>query len=507
MKNSSYFKIASTLLTLAVFAGCASLPVQQGEYDDVYFTSADRTQPKKVVLNPESQADLGEDVITLEKSSDDKVDASLIEKYNNGEPKEVVYFEELEPRVSKASELNYDDFVWDYNNNLLKNYDLPLDWEDMDAVTFNDIIRADFQFRNAWYEQYYLGNTRAMDSYASNQSITTRRNPTVNFNINYGFGAGLGWGAFNSPYYVSGLPWGHPFYGEFYDPYFWSVGYRPFWSRRFVSYWSYDPFWDFGFYNTVAWGGYPRWGWRNDYWYWRRNNVIIVDNDYYQRRNDYTRGGRLRSTSVSSVRADANNGTRTRSSLAAIDNPRGSRSSVSSGRVSSSSSNTTGVRSSRSSVDAALERSSRRVRTDAYRFDNNTRVSSSAYRTSASRSARTAVSNRTYDDRRISSSRSSANYRVPTYGRQSGSSANTRSRISFDRSSSRSRSSSGTFSRGSSSGRSSSGIGVRSSGSSSSRSSGGSVRSSGSSSGSRSSGSSSGSSRSSSGSSRSGRGN
>ena len=124
MKNSSYFKIASTLLTLAVFAGCASLPVQQGEYDDVYFTSADRTQPKKVVLNPESQADLGEDVITLEKSSDDKVDASLIEKYNNGEPKEVVYFEELEPRVSKASELNYDDFVWDYNNNLLKNYDL-----------------------------------------------------------------------------------------------------------------------------------------------------------------------------------------------------------------------------------------------------------------------------------------------------------------------------------------------------------------------------------------------
>lgn len=510
MKNSSYFKIASTLLVLSVFAGCASLPIQQNEYDDVYFTSADRTQPKKVVFNPDNSQELGADVITLEKSSPERIEADLISKYNNGATSEVVYFEESEPRVTRPSELNYVDFVADYNDNQLQNYDLPLDWEDMDAFTFNQILRDDLRFRNAWYEQYYEGNTAAMDSYARNPRNFNGNNRNSNFNVNVGLG--FGFGSFYSPFRTN-MIWGDPFYNGFYDS-FWSVGFnRPLWAPQF-SPWGFnsfhDPFffnsWNFNAWNFNSWRfnswNNPNFRWRRNGWNnWGGNTIIIADNNF-RNRDDYTRGGRIRSTSVTSVRTDANNGARTRSSVAANNNSSRTRSTISSGRVSNSSVRSSGsaVRSSRSSVDEALARSGRRVNTDAFRFDNRTRSTSSTARTSSSRSS--------FANRSLTRTSSSSRLSLPTYSRSSRSSSTNSRGISFDRSSS-SRSSGSIFSRGtsSSSNRSS---GVRSSSSgSSSRSTGGSVRSSSSSGGSsRSSGSSSSSSRSgSSSSSRSGRGN
>ncbi|WP_420385644.1 hypothetical protein [Roseivirga sp.] len=517
MKNSSYYKIASTFMALSVFAGCASLPVQQGEYDDVYFTSADRTQPRQVVIDPENRESLDEDVITLQRSSDSKVEPALLNKYNNGEPSEVVYFEDIEPRVKKAFQLNYDDFVWDYEHELLKNYDLPLSWDDMDAFSFNQIVNNDFQFRNAWYEQYYNGNLTLMEAYVQNTSSNLNNASTY-------FSLGFGLGSMYNPYRFNS--WGDPFYygyNDFYNPY-WTASYSFSRYRRFGWRWSriyagmygwgfdpfYSPFYDPYYYNSWA---YSPWGWRNNSWYWSRNTVIIADNNYYSNRN-YTRGGRVRSTSVTSVRSDAVNGAGRTRSTANLNTSSRTRSTISGGRVSNSSvrPTTTSTRSSRSTsaVDRALASSSRRVRTDAYRFsrsDGSSRSTrtSTLNRVSSSRYGNPNRSNTTLNRTRTSSypsgirsSRSSS--RSISFGRTSSS----RSSSVFSRGSGSSSRSSGGFSRSSSSsGRSSSGV----SRSSSSRSSG-SVSRGGSSGSSRSSGGSSGSSRSSSSSgSRSGRGN
>lgn len=525
MKNSSYFKIASTLLALSVFAGCASLPMQQGEYDDVYFTSADRAQPKKVVIDPEGKGALGEDVVTLQKSSVNNVESDLINKYNNGEPQEVVYFEEIDPRVSRASELNYDDFVWDYNNELLENYDLPLDWDNMTASSFNAIIREDWSFRNAWYDQYYRGNTQAMETYVQNEGLSSRnnrRNLNVNIGMGYGFGYGLGYGfgSFYSPF-VTSIYWNQPIFNSWVDPYY-------AWNWRYSSF--YDPFYyDPWFGSSWAYRYSSPWRYRRNPWYWGGNNttIIVAGNDFnYANGRNYARGGRVPSTSVTSVRSDAANGTgRTRSS-AALSNP-STRSTISSGRVSNTSvrsSSTAGTRSSRStsSVDQALARSRNRVSTDATRISSSRRSSNSAGYSISSlrRSSSTRNSGLTYN----TSSRTRAS--IPSYSRSSTTSRS--SGVSFSRNTS-SRASTPTFSRSSSSssrtatfGRSSSSYGSRSSSSgtynrssssSSSRSSSGSMRSSSSSGSSRSSSSSgsrsssSSSSRSSSSGSRSGRGN
>ncbi|WPZ08873.1 hypothetical protein [Roseivirga spongicola] len=512
MKNSSYFKIASTLLALSVFAGCASLPMQQGEYDDVYFTSADRAQLKKVVIDPEGTQELGENVVTLERSSDQKVEANLIDKYNNGASQEVVYFEAIDPKVSRASELNYDDFVWDYENELLKNYDLPLDWDDMDPITFNQIVRDDFQFRNAWYDQYYRGFNSAMENYLTQaSSFNTPYSRARNWNFNVGFGLGFG------SIYNSSVFWGSPYSSSIWIDPFWRFG-SPYAARFGYSF--YDPFFYDPFFNDpwfVSSYGLNSWRYRN--WNWRRGNTIIIaNNEYYNSRGnrDYTRGARVPSTSITSVRSDAANGTsNTRSSQAALNNSSRSRSTISRGRVSNTSVRpvtTSSTRSSRSttSIDQALSRSSNRVRTDSYRISTDGKSrSSSGYSIGSLR--RSSNSGRSSGLTYNTSSRTRTS--IPSYTRTS--SSRRSSGVSFSRGTS-SRSSSPTFSRSSRSsssrsysyGRSSSssrssGSYSRSSSSSSSRSSGSVSRSSSSSSRSSSSGSSR---SSSSGSSRSGRG-
>jgi len=441
MKNSRYFKIASALLSLSVFAGCASLPVQQGEYDDVYFTSADRTQPKRVVINSEGKGDLGDDVITLEKSSESKVEAQLIDKYNNGAPSEVVYFEEIDPRVGRASELNYDDFVWDYDHEYLKNYDLPLDWDEMDASTFNKIIRNDYSFRNAWYEQYYKGNTAAMDNYL-NSSPSSSSPRTSNLNLNIGFG--LGFGSFYSPF-VSGFSFGNPYYNAWNysvwtDPFLnRGIFYgRPFYSRFYSSWYDpfYDPFFNYGW-------AYASWPYRGGFY--RNTTVIIADNNYYGSDRNFTRGGRIPSTSVTSVRSDVTNGSGRTRSTAALESSAKTRSTISSGRVSNTSvrpnsvSSTTRSSRSATSVDAALARSSRRISTDLNRTSSR---SSSNYSISSRRSSSSVDRYTEYS--RSSISRSS----IPSYTSNSSS----RSSVSFNRNTS-SRSNASVFSGRSSSSR------------------------------------------------------
>lgn len=482
------------LSMLAVFACSPDQYQQASEYDDVYFTSADRKTAPKVVAKPEAvQATETANVITLSNQSKQTVDPTILSRYNNSESKEVEYFveSEVEPRVKKANQLNYDDFVWDYENEQLASYALPVDWaEEWDKRYFNDLVYNDFEFRLAWYDQYYLGNSTRMDRYitASNDRIgrtsisTFGRNNFGNrfwnpgFNVSIGFGNSFG---FYDPFFP-GVGFGYdPFFDPFYDPFLfrtsvWGFGGVNRWNRRWRNRWGFGG--GFGFGNPY----YCPPIFSNRYIY--RGEVFVARNN-----RTYTRGGRLSSTSVASVRSDAVNGvaaTRSQRLASASGTSRVSRSSIEnrssrSGRVRSSSSvgrSSTSRSSSGLSRDVVSTRSNR-VRTDVSRTSSSR--SSSRVATSTSRGRSSAITSRT-----SRSSRSSSTF---SGGRASSRSAGRTSGVSFNRNSS-SRSSSGV-SRSSSQSRSSSSRGVSRSSSRSSSSRGVSRSSSSRSSSSRSSGS------------------
>lgn len=513
MKSRIHLKLLMAPLSMITLFACSPDQYQQAsEYDDVYFTSADRKTAPRVVAKPEAvQEAEAANIITLSNQSKTSVDPTLLNRYNNNENKEVEYFVEGEadPRVTRANDLNYDDFVWDYENEMLATYALPVDWaEEWDSRYFNSLVDNDFEFRLAWYDQYYVGNSTRMDRYISASNGRVGRTSMSTFGGNR-FGNNFGNGFYNPGFNVSiGIGSGFGFYDPFfpgagfgYDPFFdpfffrtsawgWRGGFNR-WNRGFGNRWAFGG----GFGNRWGWGG----GFGNAFYcppifsnrYINRGELIVARDN-----RTFTRGGRLSSTSVASVRSDAVNGvaqTRSQRLASAAGTSSVSRSSIENrssrtGRVSSTSTRSS---SSRSSSNQVVSTRSNRVRTDAYRFnDSRTSNGSSRVATSSTRSSRNAVTSRT-----SSSSRSSSNLSRGTTSSRS--SSGRTSGVSFNRNSS-SRSSSGV----SSSSRSS-GVSRSSSRSSSSRSSGSVSRSSSSRSSSGSVSRSSGSSRSSSGSTRS----
>lgn len=510
------------LSMLAVFACSPGQFQQSSEYDDVYFTSADRKVAPQLVAKPVAvQEAEAANIITLSNQSKASVDPTLLSRYSNSDKKQVEYFVEgeVEPRVARADDLNYDDFIWDYENEMLSTYALPVDWtEEWDRGYFNNLVNNDFEFRLAWYDQYYTGNSTRMDRYITASNGRIGRTSMSTFGGNR-FGNNFGNGFFNPGFNVSigiggGFGFNNPFFGGggfgFNDPFFGGGGF------------GYDPFFDPFFYRGSIWSrrnGFNRWnrGWGSGFGFGNNfycppifsnqyiygGEVIVANNN-----RSITRGGRIASTSVASVRSDASSGvaqTRSQRLASAAGTSRLSRNSVDNrasrtGRVSSS-----------SQVAGSV---SNRVRTDAYRFNDSRTSSRSSSRvaTTSSRSSRNAVSSRTSRSNPAfnagrSSSRSTTN--GVSFNRNSSSRSSSRvspsSSRGVSRSSSRSSSSNG-FSRGASSSRSSGSVsrGSSSSSGSVSRSSGSSRSSSGSS---RSSSSSSKSSSSRSSSSKSGRGN
>ncbi len=477
---------------------------QASEYDDVYFTSADRKTAPRVVAKTESaQAAEAANIITLSNESKQALDPNLIDRYNNNQTKEVEYFVAGEggPRITKASELNYIDFLWDYENELLASYALPVDWADeWDELYFNTLVENDFEFRLAWYDQYYVGNSTRMDRYISASNARVARtsmstfagngfgnrfgnnfgggfwNRGINVSVGFGFGSGFG---FYDPFFIGG-GFRDPFYDPLFDPFFQSrVGFGFNRWNRWNRGWGFNQGWAFngGFGNPYCPPIFS-----NRYIY--RGEVIVANT------RPATRSGRIASTSVTSVRSDAVNGvvpTRSQRLANAAGTSRVSRSAIANrssagGRISSSSSSRSGLsrssvsRSSSSRSQVASTRSSR-VSTDAYRFNDSrssSRSSSSAVSSSAVRGSNRIVSSR--------SSRSSSNSTGLNSGRSSRSSTSRNSGLSFNRSSSRSTSSSNVRSSSSRSSSSRSSGSVSRSSGSSSRSSGSVSRSSGSSS-------------------------
>ncbi len=491
MKSRIHLKLLMAPLSmLAVFACSPGQFQQSSEYDDVYFTSADRkVAPQLVEKSVALQEAEAANIITLSDQSKAAVDPALLSRYSNSDKKEVEYFVEgeVEPRVGRADDLNYDDFIWDYENEMLSTYALPVDWtEEWDRRYFNNLVNNDFEFRLAWYDQYYTGNSTRMDRYitASNGRIGRTSMSTFGgnrfnnnfgngffnsgFNVSIGFGRGFG---FNDPFFPGGgFGWfNDPFFGGgmFYDPFMYSssIWYS---TRGFNS-------WRRGFNRwNIGWGA--GFGFGNNFYcppifsnqYIYRGEVIVANNN-----RSITRGGRIASTSVASVRSDASNGiaqTRSQRLASAAGTSRLSRSSIDnrasrSGRVSSSSQRTGSL--------------SNRVRTDAYRFNDsrNSSRSSSRVATTSSRSSRNAVASRTSrSNPAFSAGRTSSRSTTSGVSFNRNTSSRSSSRVSpssskgISRSGSRSTQSSG-FNRGTSSSRSS-GSSSRSVSSSSSRSSG-----------------------------------
>lgn len=511
MKSRDYLRILMAPLSMLTVFACSPNQFQQTkEYDDVYFTSSDRLQKPTIIESTKEVEEANEKAYSLNDYSNDIVDPTLVSKYNNGQ--EIVYYEDG-PRVKKAADLNYDDFVWDYENEQLAYYELPLDWSsDWDRSSFNSLMVNDYQFQLAWYEQYYLGDDFRMNSYLSGRYGNSRRNslvtPRVGLDIAF-VGGGY------SPFFYSSMTYVNLNRFGAYDP-FWSPIYDPFWGYGAYSSFYYTPFYtSIGFGRPWGWNRWNRWNhWNNWGYYGGYNNYyygnIYVNNEGNFTRNGrtLTRGARVSSTSVSSVRSDAINGTSPRTRSSSISGAPSTRSS----RISNSSLSTVrGARNNSTAIGSSTRSS--RARTSAYQFSGtessrrsntvrSSRSSSVESRVSGARVSTPAYSGttRTRSSSNLFSRSSSARSSVPSYSRSSSSrssgvtyrnnsssrSSSGSSRSNYSRSNSSSNRSSGSVNRSTGSSRSSSSGSVgRSSSSGSSRSSGtGSSRSSSSSSGS-----------------------
>ena len=221
MKRKDYIRILLAPLGMLTVFACSPNQFQTNqEYDDVYFTSSDRMSKPTIIESTEEVNSSNEQAFSLGDYSNESVDPVLVSKYNNGQSDEVTYYE-VGLRVKQASELNYDDFVFDYENENLAYYDLPLDWEsDWDRSSFNRLMLTDYQFQLAWYDQYYLGSSGRMNSYLSGTTGRANRR----FNSGFGrpsVGIDIGFSSFGfSPFYSAGMTFVNlnPF--GFYDP-FW----------------------------------------------------------------------------------------------------------------------------------------------------------------------------------------------------------------------------------------------------------------------------------------------
>ena len=466
MKKDVYLKILLAPLTALVFSACSpSLYNQPQEYDDIYFTSADRKKApviQETISQPrlveKEKVDEVEKTYTTEEYSREYVDPEILEKYNNGNQKVAERFSDDQIRVSDPRFLNYEDFLVDLDNGYLENTDLPLEWGSgyWSEVQFNNRLDSDLQFRNAWYDYYYRGydgsltnyydrfqNNSDFTSYISYNVIPVFR-PRPRLRVRLGLGFGFGWNRFYDPFYSVGFGWNRfydPFYDPFFDPFYFGSA---FWCPPIYNRW--DPF--FG--NRIYGSSYAR----------LVNRNYILDGSGTRSSRDIQRGPRVTRSSIASVRSEASNGTaaprsRSQAYIDANGSPtsrRGGRAvasnNVQTNRSSRNAALNTGTRSRSSQVgsrSAVTANSTGRVRSGQYNSRANSR-SSSEVRSRSSRNAATSSRSRSNYSSRSSSSRGAISGSRPNLNRGSRS-----SRPTFSRGSSSRSSSSRSISRGSSS--------------------------------------------------------
>ena len=323
MKKNTYFKILMAPLIVLTFGACSSnLYNQPQEYDDIYFTKADRKQATVITKTVETQPlNISKEktpeiqkTYSMEEYSPEYVDPSLVEKYSNQKPIDQNSRKSL--RVLNANQLNFNDFIWDFDHNNVEFKDLPLDWGKgyWSQIQFDNRVSSDYQFRNAWYDYYYSGYEESINNYfdqvSANQQYASsaRYSSPLSFRPRIRIGLGFGYSYYNSYASLFGN-----FYDPFYDPYYYS-------GNSFFGY--YDPF----YVRTNVFFGTPFWCPPSYY-----NRKYYSNRPYYQndgndlRRRDAVRGPRSTRGIVASVGNDASNGItpRTRSEANLNSNSRG----------------------------------------------------------------------------------------------------------------------------------------------------------------------------------------
>jgi len=306
MKKNPYFKILMAPLLVLTLGACSSeLYNQSQESDDIYFTKSDRKKAPLIVEKvisepiaiPEKEVVEIDKTYSLEEYSPEYVDPSIVNKYNNQETYSQV--NNFGTRINSATQLNYSDFIWDYEKSNVRFKDLPLDWGTgyWSQIQFDNRVASDYQFRNAWYDYYYRGYEGTIENYFN--QISSRQNYAMNsgFNTSFFYRTRLN---FNFGFNTAFIPNYNLYYNQIYDPY-------GFYGNPFYGYNS--PFYiRAGIFFGAAFWCPPSYGYRpgiNSYPYYPSN--IGEGNNGNQR--EVVSGPRNGRRVVTSLRDDVSNGT------------------------------------------------------------------------------------------------------------------------------------------------------------------------------------------------------
>jgi len=227
MRKSTYSKILLAPIAALILGACSSkLHNQSQEYDDIYFSTADRNKATQtdqlnqpILAPPEEKLQIVTKTHSSQEYSPQYVDPALVDKFNNNQTQSTANQAGL--IVKSVNDLSYSNFVSDYNKNYVEYRDLPLEWGDgyWSQIQFDNRVSSDYQFRNAWYDYYYNGYEGSLNNYfeqvESNQSYASNNNfyAPISFRPRVRFSFIVGYGYANSRFYS-------PYRDPFYDPYF-----------------------------------------------------------------------------------------------------------------------------------------------------------------------------------------------------------------------------------------------------------------------------------------------
>jgi hypothetical protein len=234
MRKNTYSKILLAPIAALILGACSSkLHNQSQEYDDIYFTKADRnkaTATEKAtpqsINTTEEELPIINKTYSSEEYSPQYVDPALVEKFNNNNALGLASNAGL--IVKDVNYLSFNNFVSDYEQNYVEFKDLPLDWGKgyWSETQFDNRVASDYQFRNAWYDYYYNGYEGSLNNYFEQASARQTYASNNNFyspiafrpRISLSFGVG---------YMYSNDPFHRPYYSAyqdpFYDPYYYGA--------------------------------------------------------------------------------------------------------------------------------------------------------------------------------------------------------------------------------------------------------------------------------------------
>ena len=315
MRKNTYSKILLVPITALLLGACSSkLHNQSQEYDDIYFTKADRnkaTLTEKAI--PQSSNTSNEDLPIISKTysseeySPQYVDPALVEKFNNTN----AYSSENRAglMVTSINYLSFDSFVSDFEQNYTEFQDLPLDWGKgyWSEVQFDNRVASDYQFRNAWYDYYYNGYEGSLNNYfeqaSTRQSYASNNDfySPISFRPRISLSFGVGSSYMNNPYYS---PFYNPYQDPFYDPYFYRVS--PYYGYNNRLYMNTNIFIGSSYWCPPNYNNGPSYS--NNYPYYP-STPENPDNDNITNDRNATIGPRNGRRVVASVQDDLSNGT------------------------------------------------------------------------------------------------------------------------------------------------------------------------------------------------------